>query len=352
MTSRAEWTSWALARLALSPAQVADRVVRLTGLPDSARAREVVELHLCALDVSLEVGAPDLLVPQLLWETHRWAQVDPPSGGPGVGAAVAFVLGEHLDELTVLSVVRHVEAAEAAAAAVVRRTPSRHEREGLAALSGDAADYLAHAIAGRHDEAIALVEALAGAGWSVHDVLLGLIAPAQEELGRLWERGALSVAQEHMATAVTHLAMYALYPRLAGRAQLGLSLVAATPPGDLHSVGLRMVTDLLQQRGWDVRYVGTSCPVDDVLAAAVEVDASLLLLGASMTCHLPGLRDAVGRVRADPRCDGLTVLVGGRPFREVSGLGRWVGADLTAGDANDALAAVDGLLDPEVVSRP
>jgi methanogenic corrinoid protein MtbC1 len=154
-----------------------------------------------------------------------------------------------------------------------------------------------------------------------------------------------------MATAVTHLAMYALYPRLAGRAQLGLSLVAATPPGDLHSVGLRMVTDLLQQRGWDVRYVGTSCPVDDVLAAAVEVDATLLLLGASMTCHLPGLRTAVGQVRSDRRCDGLSVMVGGRPFREAPSLREWVGADLVAGNAVEAVRAADGLLVSEPTSR-
>jgi methanogenic corrinoid protein MtbC1 len=89
----------------------------------------------------------------------------------------------------------------------------------------------------------------------------------------------------------------------------------------------------------------------DVIEAAVAVEASLLLLGASMTCHLPGLRTAVGQVRSDRRCDGLSVMVGGRPFREVTSLREWVGADLVAGNAVEAVRAADGLLVPEPTSR-
>ena len=52
-SGRAGWTSWALSRLDLSPDQLADRVLRLADLPGSPEGREVVELYLCALDVSL-----------------------------------------------------------------------------------------------------------------------------------------------------------------------------------------------------------------------------------------------------------------------------------------------------------
>lgn len=347
----AGWTSQALGRLDLSPEDLERTLLRLTGLPDDPEGQDIVRLHLCSLDVSLDVGSPELLAPHLSWEANRLAQVSTEPGRPSVTAAVRSVLAEHLDEVTRRVVVRHLEAAEEIWRS--RRSSLRERRasSGVAALSGDVGDYLAHAVAGRHEPAIEHVLDLADAGWSVPQLLLGVIAPAQHELGRLWERGAITVAQEHMATAVTHLAMYALYPRLVARERLGLSLVAATPPGDRHSVGLRLVTDLLHHRGWDVHYVGTSCPVPDIIGTTVVVDASLLLLGASMTCHLPALREAVTQVRADRRCEGVTVLAGGRPFRAASGLREWVGADHVASHATDAVAIVDRLLEPEAPSR-
>ena len=338
------WTSWALSRLDLTPTDLAAQVLRLSGLPSTDAAREVVDLHLCGLDVSLEVGAPELLAPQLRWEANRWHQVADAASGPRLWDSVRQVLTQHLDELTLLSVARHVEHAEALAAGDVGRAQFRRARSGLAGLSGDVTRYFEHAVAGRDAEAVGHVLALADAGWSVPELLLGVIAPAQDELGRLWERGALSVAQEHMATAVTHLAMYSLYPRLFEVERVGHTLVAATPPGDRHSVGLRMVADLLQHRGWDVQYVGTSCPVDDIIDAVVDAGATLLLLGASMTCHLPGLQRALGHIRADRRTDGLTVMVGGRPFRDAPALRSWVAADLVAAHAHEAVEEADRLL--------
>jgi methanogenic corrinoid protein MtbC1 len=341
-----------LARLDLDRHQVAERLVRRAGLPDTPEGREVVDLHLCALDVSLEIGDPALLAPQLHWEASRWPQV---AAGPGAGrvwAALRHVLADHLDELTLLTVVRHVEAADAEAAASALRAAGRGGRDGLAGLSPDAQVYLGHALAGRDRDAVSHVLALADAGWSVPEVMLGVLAPAPVEVGRLWERGAITVAHEHVATAVAHLVLYSLYPRLSLGVRLGRTAVAATVPGDRHSFGLRLVSDLLQHRGWDVQYVGTACPVPDLVEAAVEAGATLVLLGASMTCHLPVLRTAVRQVRSDPRTAGTAILVGGAPFRQVTELAEWSGADLAAGDAVEAVSAAMALVDLEAPSRP
>ena len=120
--------------------------------------------------------------------------------------------------------------------------------------------------------------------------------------------------------------------------------VAATAPGDTHEVGLRVVTDLLQLHGWDTRYVGSSCPTSDVVDVAARSGATLLLLGASMTTHLPALRRAVEEVRADVRLDGVCVMVGGDPFRHAPMLRDWVGADLVATTAEEAVALASGLV--------
>ncbi len=340
------WTSWALTRLDLGPAQLVEEVVRRCGLPSTPEAREVVELHLATLDVSLDVGSPALLVPQLRWELTRWPQVAPGPRWTSVSEAVVEVLTDRLDELTCSAVVRHLDAAEAGADSDEGRAWAQRGRAGLTALTGPVQAYLGHAVAGRHDRAIDHLLRLADRGMPVGDLLMDVIAPAQQELGRLWERGVLDVAQEHVATSVTQVTMSSLHLRLVGEPRAGSTLVAATPPGDTHEVGLRIVTDLLRLHGWDTVWLGTSCPVPDVLDAVASSGASLLLLGASMTLHLPGLREAVEQVRADPRCDDVRVMVGGEPFRHAPTLGAWVGADLVATTATEAVEAAEGLLAP------
>ncbi|GAA1931683.1 hypothetical protein GCM10009815_27500 [Nocardioides marmoribigeumensis] len=340
----AAWTSWALSRVDSDPAGLAEQVLARTGLPDTPEGREIVELHLATLDVSLDLGCTDLLVPQLRWELTRRPQVTSAPRVVPVHDAVHATLAERLDELTLAAVVRHVGAAEAAARALESRSWSLRGRGGLSGLTAPVQTYLGHAVAGHQQRAIEHVLTLVADGSSVADVLLEVLAPAQLELGRLWERGVVSVAQEHVATAVTQVTMSALQPLFLEQPRLDRTLVAATPPGDRHEIGLRVVTDLLQLRGWDTQYVGASCPVADLVEAVVTAGATLLLLGASMPAHLPGLRAAVEHVRADPRCQGVAVLVGGEPFRHAPGLGEWVGADLVATDAREALEAAAGLL--------
>jgi methanogenic corrinoid protein MtbC1 len=55
-------------------------------------------------------------------------------------------------------------------------------------------------------------------GMGVAGLYQRVIAPAMWRIGDLWEQGAISVADEHLATALTHQAMAGIYdPALATR---------------------------------------------------------------------------------------------------------------------------------------
>lgn len=71
---------------------------------------------------------------------------------------------------------------------------------------------------------------------------LEVLQPALYEIGRGWELGELSVAQEHLATAIVQSLLATLAARLderptgsAARGVRGRAVVACTP-GELHSV--------------------------------------------------------------------------------------------------------------------
>jgi MerR family transcriptional regulator, light-induced transcriptional regulator len=87
-----------------------------------------------------------------------------------------------------------------------------------------------------------------------------VIAPAMHELGRLWQVGAITVADEHLATAVTHRVLAAMRDPLVFEQTLNPSsgkpfALMATVQGEQHALGLRMAADLLEDEGYRTAYL-------------------------------------------------------------------------------------------------
>ena len=105
------------------------------------------------------------------------------------------------------------------------------------------------------DAAVVVDDALAS-GLSSVEVQSRVIAPAMWGIGELWERGGLSVAQEHLATAVSHHVLARLYPGVLGHVRRGGdTVVVAAVHGEHHVLGLRMVADVFEGAGFDVRFL-------------------------------------------------------------------------------------------------
>lgn len=192
-------------------------------------------------------------------------------------------------------------------------------------------------LAGERRRASGLVTDALESGVPLRDIYLQVFQPSQQELGRLWQMNRISVAQEHYATAATQFVMSQLYPRLFATPRNGLTLVATCVCGDLHEIGVRMVSDLFEIEGWNTFYLGANVPHDSVVRTLVERRADVLAVSATITPHVAQVRALIARVRAAEGCEGVRILVGGYPFNLAPGLWREVGADAGAGDALQAL---------------
>jgi len=145
-----------------------------------------------------------------------------------------------------------------------------------------------------------------------------VIAPAMHELGRLWEEGAITTADEHLATGVTHRVLAALRPPelleqpLERSSRRPRALLAAVQ-GEQHALGLRMAADLLEDGGFEVAYLGANVPTAALLQAVHTLAPDLLGLSATMPESRWRLEDAIETVRAEfPQ---LPLLVGGQGSR-------------------------------------
>src|SRR5829696_1174335 len=170
-----------------------------------------------------------------------------------------------------------VSAAEAARLAA-SRTETPVASEPVRSLVTDHADRLRGALE-RFDEADAnaiLDDALTR--FTVDAIVERVALPVMREIGKRWESGEISVAQEHFATAVLRGRMLAL-----GRnwgAGIGPLAVLACPSGERHDLGLIAFGLVLRERGWRIAYLGPDTPIETILDAARRLDPAAIVLAA------------------------------------------------------------------------
>jgi methanogenic corrinoid protein MtbC1 len=199
-------------------------------------------------------------------------------------------------------------------------------------------EYVAALRVGDEPAARATVTRAVSGGMGVNEIYLRMFTPSMVTIGELWERNELTVAEEHLATAITDRLIGELSPSFALPEQPdapGTALIGCVA-GERHALGPRMLADLFRRRGWRVLYLGSDVPTDDWVALAVRYHADLVAISVGMRLHLTSVRTLIERLREV--LPDLLVLVGGAAFAQSPDLWRELGADLYNADTT---AAVD-----------
>lgn len=204
--------------------------------------------------------------------------------------------------------------------------------------------YLQSILAGDRRAALSMVVAALDTGSSLPDIYLDVFERSQKEIGRMWQMNRINVGQEHYGTAATQLIMAQLFPRLLSTTPSHHRVVAACVGDELHEVGLRIVTDLLELSGWSTRYLGANVPERSIVDAVAEWNADVIALSTTLTPHVAETERIITALRNDPRTVETKVLVGGAPFMLEPELRESVGADAWAADAREAVRAAESLV--------
>ena len=114
------------------------------------------------------------------------------------------------------------------------------------------------------------------------DVLLrDVLLPYLHELGERWERGDVSVAQEHFASNLVRGRLMALarsWDRGAGPRAL-----IACAEGELHDLPLLSFGLVLRGHGWRISYLGADTPVPSIVDAATTLAPEAVVVSGTVT---------------------------------------------------------------------
>lgn len=194
---------------------------------------------------------------------------------------------------------------------------------------------LAAAAAGDAGAAYRVVADLLGLGVSFEEILFGVLAPLEAEVGQRWQQGDFGVCDEHVVTATLETVV-ALLAGSFDSAPDARRVVVACAEGDVHTLAARMIAAYLVFLGWRVYFLGPGQPADDLGAYLREYPPEALVLSCTLAAALPGARASIRAAHAA----GVPVLAGGNGFGADGRRARALGADAWTADPEE----VDALL--------
>ena len=180
-------------------------------------------------------------------------------------------------------------------------------------------------------------------GIDLETVFMDVMAPAIRHLGLLWEDDRMSFIDVTTKSAALQRMMRNLGSGFAEAAAFpNRRLLLAPVPGEQHTFGIFMLTEMFLKAGWDtvVEPSASEARLCELLAAQ-SYDAIGLSVGGERM--LAGLGGTVDRVRAASSGNDLRVFLGGRAFQDARNQRDYYGADLIETDARAAVAKADDL---------
>ncbi|MCG8509283.1 MAG: cobalamin-dependent protein [Rhodospirillales bacterium] len=171
-------------------------------------------------------------------------------------------------------------------------------------------------LAGDRRAAANIVEVVLAENWTAIDIYERLFRQALYRVGELWERNKISVATEHVASAIVESLMGRIYPEIISKKRIGLTGVVACSEREQHQIGARMACDVFEMRGWDAKFVGINVPRDALLGMLDEINPDVCALSICLDFNLDRFLEMITDIRS--RFRNLPILVGGQAIRDYS----------------------------------
>lgn len=172
-----------------------------------------------------------------------------------------------------------------------------------------------------------LIMSLYERGLSLEDMYFKIFTYALKKVGEYWEIGQMEVWQEHYISEVILDLMSELKAKENGVLKNNYSILTLTPGSELHNIGLKMISDLLELRGWDVTYIGSNVPVKSLLQAIEIIRPNLLAISVTMPDHIDSACNTISAIKNRFGKKAPTIVVGGNAFINCKDICKETGAN-------------------------
>lgn len=194
-------------------------------------------------------------------------------------------------------------------------------------------------LSGNRRDANALLDLSLERGDTLLNFELHVIQPALYGIGHKWQCNQVSVAQEHLATALSQSVMNRGLMKTPLPRGNGRKVVLACVDGNNHSAGLQMVADGFFLAGWEVQYLGADVPTQSLVKHVVQCKPDLVGLSVSFAQQLHAARECMAQLTQAMHGSRPPVIIGGLAINQFTRIAGVVGADDWSPNASAAVDA-------------
>lgn len=156
-----------------------------------------------------------------------------------------------------------------------------------------------------------------------------------KEVGELWEKGTLPIWKEHFISELSLENMALIKRRKYQESEPERPILLITPGAEQHSIGLKMIGDMLEANGHNVMFLGNLIPTDNIIHAIKDRKPYAILLSVTMPYHIEAAKMLIDVIKQKFGAKTPTILIGGSAFDHVENVATITGADKHCMDIDD-----------------
>ena len=193
-------------------------------------------------------------------------------------------------------------------------------------------------IAADVDKVKDLVNALLIAGKNPLDIIAEGLGTAMAVVGQMMKTWDLFIPEVLRVAQAMSAGMEILKPVLIDDTSSMYTgkVVLGTVQGDVHNIGKKIVSTILESSGFQVIDIGIDIPADKFVEAVKREKPDILGMSALLTTTMPRMREVIDALKQYKLRDKVRIMVGGAPITQ--SFADSIGAD---GYAPNAISAVD-----------
>lgn len=150
-------------------------------------------------------------------------------------------------------------------------------------------------------------------GLNIKDLYEAIFKKALYDIGELWEFNKISVATEHLSSAIIEAVLNEIYSEVISGSKNEKSVIVACVEEEFHQIGIKMISDIFEMNGWTAYFLGANTPVSELISYARIIKPNIFALSLSIYFNFPVLEKMIVKIRKE--FPDLPILVGGQAFR-------------------------------------
>lgn len=162
------------------------------------------------------------------------------------------------------------------------------------------------------EQAKSIIKDISASGISTLIIIEQIFIPILELVGDKWAKDEINVAQEHYISETIDKLFSYISESYSVRQKKNLTALFMAPPGEEHTISLRMSTEYFRIRGWNILFIGRSIPILSLMEIIKKEKVDLLVLSAIRQSSINSASYLVEAMKNNLNKSFPKVLLGGK----------------------------------------